>query len=333
MIADDIDSASAATLPILRRGASGPAVFALREHLHRLGHRFGGERDFGERTEQAVRTFQTTRRLRADGICGPQTWSALHDSGYALGDRILALRKSMLRGDDVASLQHRLSALGFDPGRPDGVFGPGTEAALREFQHNAGVANDGVCGPATITALDRLDALAGGSVVAVRERESLATKTRTVVLRRVALNGSGQAKDLFDRVADLLGAMGAEILRLLGDDDGATARAANEYGAELFVARQEPDEAGHRLSFFGTAGFGSVGGHHHATHLATSLAPILGECAIDARTYAVLRETKMAAVVLHLDDAEIARNADALAPAIADGIRAGFEAQAIALLG
>ena len=331
MIADEVEPPDTTTLPILRRGASGPAVFALREHLRQLGHRFGGERDFGERTELAVQAFQAERGLRADGICGPQTWGALHDAGYALGDRILAVRKPMVRGDDVAALQHRLNALGFDPGRPDGVFGPNTESALREFQRNAGVANDGVCGPATITALDRLDALAGGSVVAVRERESLAAKTRTVVQRRIALHGSGLAKDLFDQVALLLDAMGADILRLLGDDDSATARAANDYAADLFVARHQPDRAGQRLSFFGTADFRSVGGHHHATHLAVALASHLDECAVGARTYGVLRETRMAAVVIHLSDEEIKHHGERLAPAIAAGIRAGFEAAVIAL--
>ena len=37
----------------------------------------------------------------------------------------------MLRGDDVAELQRRLNALGFDAGREDGILGPETEAALR----------------------------------------------------------------------------------------------------------------------------------------------------------------------------------------------------------
>ena len=50
-------------------------------------------------------------------------------------------------------LQRRLNALGFDAGREDGILGPETEAALRQFQRDAGIATDGVCGPATIAAL------------------------------------------------------------------------------------------------------------------------------------------------------------------------------------
>ena len=63
---------------------------------------------------------------RVDGIVGPETWSALVESGFVLGDRLLYLRRPILRGDDVAALQHRLNRLGFDAGREDGILGPET---------------------------------------------------------------------------------------------------------------------------------------------------------------------------------------------------------------
>ena len=43
----------------------------------------------------------------------------------------------MLRGDDVAELQRRLNALGFDAGREDGIFGTDTNDALVEFQRSS----------------------------------------------------------------------------------------------------------------------------------------------------------------------------------------------------
>jgi peptidoglycan hydrolase-like protein with peptidoglycan-binding domain len=52
-------------------------------------------------------------------------------------------------GDDVKKLQRRLAAAGFDPGTVDGIFGPKTEAALKAFQEGAGIAADGIAGPAT----------------------------------------------------------------------------------------------------------------------------------------------------------------------------------------
>src|SRR4029077_990480 len=111
--------------------------------------------------------------LGLDGICGPETWGALIESSYTLGDRLLYTHAPMLRGDDVIDLQGRLNALGFDAGREDGILGPETETALRQFQREYGLEPDGVCGPATITALTRVGTLAGGSVASVRERDSL----------------------------------------------------------------------------------------------------------------------------------------------------------------
>ena len=91
-------------------------------------------------TEDAVRAFQTGRGLRCDGRCDEQTWTALVEASWKLGDRLLFLTSPNLRGDDVAELQSRLGRLGFDCGRVDGILGPSTARALEEFQSNCGTA-------------------------------------------------------------------------------------------------------------------------------------------------------------------------------------------------
>ena len=78
---------------------------------------------FGPSTRAAVEAFQRHRGLRNDGIVSQGTWDRLVEAGRRLGDRVLSTTAPLLRGDDVAELQERLAALGFDPGRVDGIFG------------------------------------------------------------------------------------------------------------------------------------------------------------------------------------------------------------------
>jgi putative chitinase len=56
-------------------------------------------------------------------------------------------------GAAVASLQAALAAKGFGPGAADGVFGAGTEAAVKAFQASRNLPADGVAGPVTAAAL------------------------------------------------------------------------------------------------------------------------------------------------------------------------------------
>ena len=56
-------------------------------------------------------------------------------------------------GPEVKKLQKILKALGFNPGRIDGAYGPATKAAVREFQRNSGLSADGIAGRQTLAAL------------------------------------------------------------------------------------------------------------------------------------------------------------------------------------
>jgi len=64
----------------------------------------------------------------------------------------MKLTKPMTSGPAVRQLQQRLKALGYDIA-VDGVFGPGTAAAVTKFQSARGLAADGIVGPATQAAL------------------------------------------------------------------------------------------------------------------------------------------------------------------------------------
>ena len=330
------------TLPaVLRPGSTGEAVRDLQRRLAALGFEVPNEESgrFGAATERAVRAFQEKRALRVDGICGKETWTALVDSGFHFGDRMLYLRRPMLTGDDVIDLQRRLNVLGFDAGKEDGIFGPATGRALTEFQRNVGLGADGIFGPDTAHELGRIGSrragtLAEGSVASVREREELRRGPRRIAGRRVFLASAPGLDVLGDAVRRGLREAGAIVVfDTSGGDDSALAAAANRYGADLFFGIRPAREPGCRCSYYESGRFRSEAGYRVATAVCLELTSILRDSpTVCGRTHAALRETSMAAVlcepVAHDDVAatrHLVTSVVEVASAIVRGIRRGVE--------
>ncbi|HEV7525550.1 MAG TPA: peptidoglycan-binding protein [Acidimicrobiia bacterium] len=291
---------------------------------------------FDDALEAAVRDFQKERGLRVDGICGPETWGALIESGFRLGDRLLYLARPMLRGDDVGELQRRLNAMGFDAGREDGILGPETESALRQFQLNSGATADGVCGRATLDAIDRVIGLAGGSVASVREREELRRAPQRFDGLRVFLVAEPAMSALAHAVYQATGKLGAVVASdTSGDDPSVLAAQANNFGAGAFLALTNSGDPGVRCAYYANSSgtFRSEGGLCLALRLTESLQGVLDD--VDApvgRTYRFLRETRMTAVVCELvgRDQEGARamltaRLPDVTRALVEGLRRGVE--------
>lgn len=143
----------------ISQGGRGPAVEDVQKRLLMLGFDLGltgVDGVFWGATLAAVRRFQQERGLAEDGVVGDETWSALVDATFQLGDRLLYLKMPHLHGADVKVLQGALNVLGFASGEPDGIFGPYTERAVGEFQANVGLRVDGIAGPDTIRSIERL---------------------------------------------------------------------------------------------------------------------------------------------------------------------------------
>jgi N-acetylmuramoyl-L-alanine amidase len=153
------------------KGASGDVATHIINILNRVGLLLSTPHEIDEVVVRAIRTFQQMRGLSVSGVVNSVTLGALEEAQWKLGDRSLYMQPApLLRGDDVATLQSRLTDMGFDCGRVDGVFGSKTESAVREFQKSVGVSGDGKCGPATITALIRLTrTVSGGTPSLLRE--------------------------------------------------------------------------------------------------------------------------------------------------------------------
>lgn len=63
------------------------------------------------------------------------------------------------RGDEVRNIQKKLKSLGLYNGAVDGIYGKGTQSAVKAFQKQTGLTQDGIAGPKTLTYLG----LGGGS--------------------------------------------------------------------------------------------------------------------------------------------------------------------------
>jgi N-acetylmuramoyl-L-alanine amidase len=319
--------------PLVRRGDSGDAVADVRERLIRLRllpAAPAGDAVFDEGVEQAVRTFQQQRGIPVDGIVGPQTFRHLEEARWSLGDRVLAYTAGhLIHGDDVLDLQQRISRMGFDCGRPDGIFGVLTDSALREFQRNVGLDADGMCGFTTYWALERLTRTVGdGDAVAIRERQAhdalrSGVAGKVIVLdpggadadQRFALAEAAILADICARVEGRLAALGTQVLytrpptpELLTERTRAVF--ANEAGADLVlslhVERVNLPGANGASTFFYGAPLGgtpiSAGGRLAAELIQDELCARtdLTDCRSHPRTWDLLRLTVMPAVWVEL---------------------------------
>ncbi len=316
----------------LRPGSSGESVRDVQRRLTGLGFPIGTDRAgwFGPSTESAVRRFQHRRGLRVDGICGEQTWSSLVEAGYQLGDRLVYLRSPMVRGDDVAHLQRLLGALGFDAGRVDGIFGPASAGALRDFQRNAGLHIDGICGRATAAELLRLGARAtdATTVAELREVEALRAAPQSLLDRRIAIGESGGLAALARSFARELSDAGAVVALLHHPNESTQAAEANDFKAEVFVGLSLLDHPGRWVAFYSTEAFESVGGRRLAGAMLLALPDSLFPSPGEARgmRVPVLRETRMPAVVCELGPPfVVVEHGAKLAEALTDGLAAWLQ--------
>lgn len=157
----------------LKNGSKGPEVEQLQKDLNSLGFTIGVDGIFGEDTHSAVEQLQWMFGYTTDGIAGEGTqkliaaqkgngWNggtreglvaALKAQGKSDGNKVIGVDlkgvlKSGSKGADVAYLQRRLRALGFDAPL-NASFDDQTISAVKELQSAWGYDTDGIVGPAT----------------------------------------------------------------------------------------------------------------------------------------------------------------------------------------
>lgn len=146
----------------LKPGDSGTQVTLLQKALAALGFSPGkADGTYGPGTTKAVKDFQNSKELTADGIAGPTTISALAQAlggGTGQATSAQAPTTTLKPGDSgtqVTLLQQALATLGYSPGKADGTYGAGTKKAVGAFQKAQGLTADGIVGPRTLAALQQ----------------------------------------------------------------------------------------------------------------------------------------------------------------------------------
>ncbi|MEG4067996.1 peptidoglycan-binding protein [Microcoleus sp. Pol11C2] len=150
-------------------GADGPEVAAIQQRLQVHSFKVGTiDGTYGSRTTSAVRAFQQSKGLNADGIVDKETWTALAADPASASETVQSnapilsnaavpgnpplLNKGAV-GSKVKTLQVRLEIQGYDPGPIDGIFGARTATAVKNFQQYKGLMANGMVDETTWKAL------------------------------------------------------------------------------------------------------------------------------------------------------------------------------------
>jgi N-acetylmuramoyl-L-alanine amidase len=138
------------TTNLIRKGDKGASVEQLQKDLIKAGEklpRYGADGQFGDETKDAVMAFQARHGLAVDGIPGPNTLGKLEQvlsQSKASKKAIVPYPGHYVRkgnqGNDVKRVQRAVNVM------PDGIFGPNTEAAVKDYQRRHGLSVDGIVG-------------------------------------------------------------------------------------------------------------------------------------------------------------------------------------------
>jgi len=269
-------------------------------------------------TEPEIRSFQQARGLDVTGFVDAVTARALEEARWKLGDRSLYVQEPpLMHGDDIAALQSRLTEMGFDCGRVDGIYGHRTESAVKDFQKSVGATIDGKCGPATIIALIRLTKIVSGGVPSMLRQNAVQQSRGPALANKViVLNPDGHDQLVYDvavRTEGRLLALGASVFLTRGATNNPTESErisfSNKSNADLMISLNVDSYANEKAHgaatyFYGSDAHGvhSIVGERFASLVQREICARtdLTNCRTHAKTWDLLRMTMAPTVRIDL---------------------------------
>jgi N-acetylmuramoyl-L-alanine amidase len=207
--------------------------------------------------------------------------------------------------------------MGFDCGRVDGIYGPRTELAVKDFQKSVGAAVDGKCGPATIIALIRLTKIvSGGTPSMLRQNATQQSRGPALANKVIVLNPDSDDQIVYDVAARTEGrllALGASVFLTRGVSNNPSEHDriefSNKSNADLMISLNLDsygNEKAHGAAtyFYGsdTHGVHSIVGERFASLVQREICARtdLANCRIHAKTWDLLRLTTAPTVRIDL---------------------------------
>lgn len=131
--------AAAVNWPTVRANAKGERVRTIQLLLNQRGFTTPIDGVYGQDTATAVGRFQKAAKLSVDGTVGPATWQKL----------VITVRRGSVSNAVLAVERWLRFVYGYRGVTVDRIFGPGTEAAVKNVQFNHRLRVDGIVGTAT----------------------------------------------------------------------------------------------------------------------------------------------------------------------------------------
>lgn len=136
----------------LQYGDAGPKVLALQQKLTALNfYEDVLDGKYGYKTYLAVKKFQESMGLQADGIAGPKT---LEKIGFFAPPPAAELYQLGDTGERVTLIQARLNALGYLTGSETGIFDEDTQKAVLAFQKTNALPETGMADGVMLALMD-----------------------------------------------------------------------------------------------------------------------------------------------------------------------------------
>jgi N-acetylmuramoyl-L-alanine amidase len=315
----------------IKKGFKGSKVVDIQRRLRLLGYnlaKYEIDGIFGLETIAAIKKFQQDRGLLATGIVDEETWQELVDAGYKIGDRLLYLKVPPLRGDDVKTLQSWLKVLGFYTYNENGIFHENTHKALIEFQKNMNLPADGIAGETTLQHLRNLKRIIESRkssnypfVKSYKENSSI-EKIRVILDYGENIDYKSEGfkfykekiyicKSVVNFCRDMLLEKGIDTLLTVNDVINTSLFLndridfANKSDAEILISvnpasSSDLDSNGSSCFYFQGFKSYSISGKRIANLIQDKLVHNLNllDCRVHGANFAILKETKMTAVVV-----------------------------------